>query len=61
MHQLYTYLICTSTRAKSLVPLAPKSLLLLYFPKDSRVYFARDFIFSTVPTKYFAHIPAIFI
>ena len=25
-----------------------------------RVYFARDYIFSTVPTKYFAHIPAYF-
>ena len=25
-----------------------------------RVYFARNFIFSTVPTKYFAHIPANF-
>ena len=25
-----------------------------------RVYFARDFIFSMVPTKYFAHIPANF-
>ena len=27
----------------------------------SRVYFARDCIFSTVPTKYFAHIPANFL
>ena len=26
----------------------------------TRVYFARDYIFSTVPTKYFAHIPANF-
>ena len=26
-----------------------------------RVYFARDYIFSTVPTKYFAHIPANFL
>ena len=27
----------------------------------SRVYFARDYIFSMVPTKYFAHIPANFL
>ena len=26
----------------------------------TRVYFARDYIFSMVPTKYFAHIPAKF-
>ena len=29
-----------------------------HFP--TRVYFARDYIFSMVPTKYFAHIPANF-
>ena len=32
----------------------------LFTLEVGRVYFARDYIFSMVPTKYFAHIPANF-
>ena len=43
--------------------LIPISYCPFFWLQDTvpRVYFARDYIFSTVPTKFFAHIPAYFL